>query len=122
MVKAYSDRKGVTKAFNLNLLHRLNRELNFNFDVDQYQHYAVFNPLLRRMESWLISQKRQTIRDDRGFTMTLEPFEAIQTEVSTKYTREDIEQLMTKNSLKVVELYLIDRHSLPYALCLSQAI
>ena len=37
MVKAYSDSKGVTKAFNLNLLHRLNRELNFNFDVEQFQ-------------------------------------------------------------------------------------
>ena len=122
MVKAYSDSKGVTKAFNLNLFHRLNRELNFNFDVEQYQHYALFNPLLRRMESWLVSKKRQTIHDDQGFSLTLEPFEAIQTEISTKYTQDDIEQIMKKNSLKIVELYLIDRHSLPYALCLSQAV
>ena len=122
MVKAYSDSKGVTAAFNINLLRRLNRELNFNFQETNYEHYALFNPLLRRMESWLISTKQQTVTDQHGFTMNLEPFEAIQTEISTKYTDDDIQLLMTKNSLRIIQCYKIDEHHLPYALCMAQAI
>ena len=122
MVDAYSDSKGITAAFNYNLLLRLNRELNFNFEISNYQHYALFNPLLRRMESWLISTKQQTVSDQHGFSMDLQPYEAIQTEISTKYTEEDIQLLMQKHSLKIIECYHIDDHHLPYALCMAQAI
>jgi uncharacterized SAM-dependent methyltransferase len=122
MIDAYSDTKGVTAAFNYNLLYRLNRELNFNFQITNYRHYATFNPLLRRIESWLISTKQQTVSDQHGFTMELEPYEAIQTEVSTKYTPEDIELLMKKNSFKIIECYKTDDYHLPYVLCMAQAI
>jgi dimethylhistidine N-methyltransferase len=122
MIEAYSDSKGITAAFNYNLLLRLNRELNFNFKITNYQHYAMFNPLLRRMESWLISTKQQTVNDENGFTMQLEPYEAIQTEVSTKYTEEDIQLLMKKTSFKIIEFYRTNDHHLPYALCMAQAI
>jgi uncharacterized SAM-dependent methyltransferase len=122
MIEAYSDSKGITAAFNYNLLQRLNRELNFNFTITNYQHYATFNPLLRRMESWLISTKQQTINDQHGFMMQLEPYEAIQTEISTKYTQEDIQLLMKKNSFQIIQFYQTDDYHLPYALCMAQAI
>ncbi|CAF4685641.1 unnamed protein product [Rotaria sp. Silwood1] len=122
MIQAYSDPKGITAAFNYNLLARLNRELNFNFKITNFQHYATFNPLLRQMESWLISTKQQVITDENGFTMQLEPYDAIQTEVSVKYTQEDIQLLMKKNSFKIIESYTTNDHYLPYTLCMAQAI
>ncbi|CAF1453446.1 unnamed protein product [Adineta ricciae] len=120
MIRAYSDSKGITAAFNYNLLLRLNRELNFNFDLVNYQHYPVYNPLYRQMESWLLSTKQQTVTDQRGFVMELQPYDAIQTELSTKYTYEDIHLLMELNSLHIVKLYNTDDDRFPYVLCLSQ--
>ncbi|CAF0826993.1 unnamed protein product [Rotaria sordida] len=122
MIQAYNDSKGITAAFNYNLLLRLNRELNLNFIITNYQHYATFNPLLQQMESWLISTKQQIITDENGFTMELYPYEAIQTEVSVKYTQEDIRLLMKKNSFKIIECYTTNDHYLPYTLCMAQAI
>lgn len=122
MIEAYSDSKGITAAFNYNLLLRLNRELDFNFEINNYQHYAMFNPLFRRMESWLISKKCQTVSDQHGFTMKLQPYEAIQTEISTKYTQEDIQLLMKNNSFQIIECYQTNDHHFPYALCIAQAI
>ncbi|CAF1222496.1 unnamed protein product [Rotaria sordida] len=122
MIRAYSDSKGVTTAFNMNLLSRLNRELNFNFNLNNYQHYALYNPLRRQMESWLICLNHETITDHQGFTMQLQPYNAIQTELSTKYTREDIELLMKKNSMKIIEFFNSDDHRFPYCLCLAQII
>ena len=122
MIQAYNDSKGTTAAFNYNLLLRLNRELGFNFKVTNYQHYATFNPLFRQMESWLISTKRQTVSDQHGFVMELQPYEPIQTEVSVKYTKEDFRFLMEKNSFKIIECYTTSDQRLPYALCMAQAV
>jgi len=60
--KAYNDAQGITAAFNLNLLARANRELGTDFKLDQYAHYAFYNPLLQRVEMHLVSQCRQTVR------------------------------------------------------------
>ncbi|UJR38391.1 hypothetical protein I4U23_031060 [Adineta vaga] len=122
MIRAYNDSKGVTAAFNYNLLLRLNRELNFDFDLCNYQHYPMYNPLRRQMESWLISTKQQTVTDQHGFVMELEAYDAIQTELSTKYTYDDIHLLMKKNSLDIVKFYNTDDDRFPYILCLTQAV
>ncbi|CAF3392448.1 unnamed protein product [Rotaria sp. Silwood2] len=122
MIRAYNDSKGVTAAFNINLLARLNRELNFNFNLNNYQHYALYNPLYRQMESWLLCLNHETVTDQQGFTMNLQPYDAIHTELSTKYTREDIESLMEKNSMKIIECFITDDHRFPYCLCMAQMI
>jgi L-histidine N-alpha-methyltransferase len=122
MIRAYNDSKGVTTAFNFNLLARLNRELNFNFDLVNYHHYAAYNPLRRQMESWMISTKRQTVTDQHGFIMVLQPYDAIQTELSTKYTHEDIRLLMDKNDMRIIECYTTDDDRFPYTLYMAQAI
>jgi dimethylhistidine N-methyltransferase len=122
IIRAYDDPKGVTAAFNLNLLARLNRELNFNFDIVNYRHYATYNPLYRQMESWFISMKHQIVTDQHGFTMELQPYDAIQTELSTKYTYEDIQILMEKNSMRIIECYWTEDEHLPYTLCMAQMV
>jgi dimethylhistidine N-methyltransferase len=59
--RAYNDAAGVTAAFNLNLLVRLNRELDADFDLDRFRHYAFYNPLAGRIEMHLVSLADQTV-------------------------------------------------------------
>jgi uncharacterized SAM-dependent methyltransferase len=60
--RAYNDAAGVTAEFNLNLLVRANRELSADFDLEQWQHRAIYNPLDGRIEMHLISTAPQTVR------------------------------------------------------------
>ncbi len=82
---AYNDAKGVTSEFNLNLLSRINRELDGDIDVDQFEHEANYNEERGRVELQLVSQCAQEVRiGDESFTFT--KGDAILTECSHKYT------------------------------------
>jgi len=92
LVPAYSDAQGVTAEFNLNLLDRLNREADADFDRDRWSHRASWNPGRSRMESHLISSS------DQGVTLAGHGFrfaegDAILTEWSHKYTPETLASL-----------------------------
>jgi L-histidine Nalpha-methyltransferase len=82
---AYNDADGVTAAFNLNLLRRINRELGGNFDLDGFEHRAVFNEDKSRVEMHLVSRGRQRV-SICGKKIEFTPGEAIHTECSYKYT------------------------------------
>jgi len=82
---AYNDAEGVTAAFNLNLLRRINRELKGNFDLAQFRHYAFFNREQRRIEMHLASRIAQRVRV-RGKSFDFRRGETIHTENSYKYT------------------------------------
>lgn len=76
---AYNDAAGVTAAFNLNLLERINRELGADFDVSRFRHYAFYNPAAGRIEMHLVSLAEQAVnvagkrfRFDRGETLLTE--------------------------------------------------
>ena len=84
---AYNDSKGVTDQFNLNVLHRVNRELGANFDVDQFKHKAVYNQSLGRVEIHVVSQCNQTVTIGNR-TFEFEADEQVLTEYSHKYTIE----------------------------------
>src|SRR5204862_1313173 len=62
LLLAYDDPLGVTAAFNLNLLERINRELGGNFDVDAFRHRAIWNAADSRVEMHLVSARRQSVR------------------------------------------------------------
>ena len=89
---AYNDSAGVTAAFNKNLLVRANREAGANFDVDRFAHYAFYNPLLRRIEVYLVSSIAQRVTVC-GRQIAFAEGEAIHTEWSYKYTVEDFRAL-----------------------------
>jgi dimethylhistidine N-methyltransferase len=92
--RAYDDSRGVTREFNLNLLDRLNRELDAEFDRRQFLHQALYNPAAGRMESWLLSRRTQRVYVgglDRHFA--LEPWEGIHVECSYKYDQREIKSL-----------------------------
>jgi dimethylhistidine N-methyltransferase len=82
---AYNDAAGVTAAFNKNLLIRANRELDAGFDPDGFVHHACYNPLDRRVEMYLVSRARQSVRIG-GETVHFSEGEAVHTEDSHKYT------------------------------------
>ncbi len=87
LVPAYDDAAGVTAAFNLNLLHRLNREANAAFDVSTFRHEARWNADAARIEMHLVSDIAQQVRlhDHR---IAFAAGESIHTENSHKFTRE----------------------------------
>ena len=83
---AYNDAAGLTDKFNLNLLRRINRELGGNFDLQAFEHHAVYNRERRRIEMHLASKKRQKVTV-AGRMVTFRAGETILTENSYKYTQ-----------------------------------
>lgn len=82
---AYNDAAGVTAAFNLNILTRINRELGANFRLECFEHHAFYNRTQHRIEMHLASLKRQKVRVDAE-TIDFRAGETIHTENSYKYT------------------------------------
>jgi dimethylhistidine N-methyltransferase len=83
--RAYNDAAGVTAQFNKNLLGRINRELGADFDLDCWQHHAIYNSTEGRIEIYLISESEQTVHiGDREFRFRAG--EEILTEYSYKHT------------------------------------
>jgi dimethylhistidine N-methyltransferase len=85
LVRAYNDAAGVTAAFNLNLLGRINREIGGTFDLDAFHHEAIYNPRDGRIEMHLISRRDQGV-SVAGRRFRLRTGETIHTENSYKYT------------------------------------
>jgi dimethylhistidine N-methyltransferase len=84
LIAAYDDAAGVTAAFNLNLLVRLNRELGADFDLSAFRHRAVWNAEDERVEMYLVSLRRQSV-SIAGTTIAFAEGEAIHTENSHKF-------------------------------------
>jgi dimethylhistidine N-methyltransferase len=82
---AYNDPQGYTAAFNLNLLTRMNRELNADFDLNAFSHRAFYNTERSRIEMHLVSKREQTVHID-GRRFAFAAGESIHTENSYKYT------------------------------------
>jgi dimethylhistidine N-methyltransferase len=90
--QAYNDGAGITAAFNLNLLARLNRELDADFALDAFRHYAFYNPGPGRIEMHILSLKPQTVRVD-GERFAFAAGETVHTENSYKYRPEEFARL-----------------------------
>ncbi len=102
IVRAYDDPTGVTAAFNLNLLTRINRELGADFDITKFSHYAQYRPVECAARSFLISREKQSVTIgalDRTFD--LEQWEPIFMEISQKYTRSMIEELAASSGFAI---------------------
>uniref|UniRef100_UPI0035C99AB7 L-histidine N(alpha)-methyltransferase n=1 Tax=uncultured Hymenobacter sp. TaxID=170016 RepID=UPI0035C99AB7 len=104
---AYDDRQGVTAAFNLNLLRRLNQELGADFQLASWQHYADYDPLSGAARSYLVSTQAQQVRlaalPDEVFAFAA--WEVIHTENSYKFTRPQIEALAAAAGLRVQHFF-----------------
>ena len=92
ILAAYNDEAGITKRFNLNLLARMNRELGADFIVENFDHYAFYDPASGTSYSYIVSLKNQTV-EIADASIVFEKNECIHTEVSQKYNLADLENL-----------------------------
>jgi dimethylhistidine N-methyltransferase len=99
MLAAYDDPQGVTASFNLNLLARINRELDADFDLAQFEHVARFNRQTSSVEMHLRSRREQTVHVDKAnLTVPFQPGETIWTENSRKYSVNELIKMATQSS------------------------
>jgi dimethylhistidine N-methyltransferase len=97
---AYDDRRGVTAAFNLNLLARINRELGADFELSRFRHHAFYNEGPGRVEMHLVSLGAQTVRVG-GAAFDLADGETICTEYSYKYGSDEFRDLAAHAGLSL---------------------
>ena len=95
LLPAYNDREGVTAEFNLNLLTRINRELDGDFDLDAFAHRAIYDPANERVEMHLISKRSQVVRIS-GVEIVFRKGETIRTEYSHKYSFRTFNRLVAE--------------------------
>lgn len=105
---AYNDAKGVTAAFNLNLLARINAELDGEFDLRRFRHYAFYNAVRGRIEMHLVSLARQQVRVGRH-RFHFEAGETIHTENSCKYSVAEFRALAAESGFKGQKTWLDPR-------------
>jgi L-histidine Nalpha-methyltransferase len=104
LLLAYDDPAGVTAAFNMNLLARINRDLGADFDLKQFRHLARYDESERRVEMHLVSKawQRITIRE-AGFRFYLRAGETIWTESSHKYNPDEVIQMGSRTGFRCVQ-------------------
>ena len=105
ILDAYNDRQGITRAFNLNLLRRINRELGADFDVEQFEHYPVYDPGTGACRSYLISRIAQEVHIGE-MTFTFREYEPMYMEISQKYALPEIGQMAAQSGFLPVHTFM----------------
>lgn len=106
--RAYNDSEGVTAAFNLNLLVRINRELDADFDLDRFRHRAIWDEAHGRIEMQLVSTEQQSVRIGEQ-AIEFGEGEIITTEYSHKYSREEFAELAAQAGFVVRQVWTDER-------------
>ena len=107
LLRAYDDELGVTAAFNLNLLARINRELDADFDLSQFAHEARLNHEDRRVEMYLRSRRRQTVTISAAeVAVEFREGETIWTESSHKYSLDEVAQIARDGGFRCEEQWV----------------
>ena len=104
ILNAYSDPAGITAAFNLNLLRRMNEELGANFNLDHFKHWETYNPISGATKSYIISKVDQEVEiKSLHRTFSFQAWEAIDVELSQKFSVEEIEDLARATGFRVIK-------------------
>ncbi len=107
--KAYNNE--ATRNFNYNMLKRINKELGADFDISQFKHYGLYNPILGANESWLISLVQQTVYIEKlNLSFDFAPFEPIHLHYSFKYLESEITAMAINARFKVIKNYYDRKH------------
>lgn len=102
ILEAYNDKEGITKSFNLNLLDRINQEFGGNFDTSKFRHNPTYNPLTGATKSYLVSTEDQVVTLEKlGKSFSFEAWEAIDMEISQKYSLSKIQHLADRAGFQV---------------------
>jgi dimethylhistidine N-methyltransferase len=109
LIPAYDDSRGVTAAFNKNVLRRINRDLGADFDVERFRHVAIWNEGDSRIEMHLESVARQAVRIEAlGVDVILRKGERIHTESSVKYDEAMVDSLLGSSGFRRERTFLDD--------------
>jgi dimethylhistidine N-methyltransferase len=104
---AYNDSQGVTAQFNLNVLSRINDELDANFNLNNFTHHAIYNEHDQRIEMYLKSLVNQSVIISKAnISLTLKKNELIHTEHSHKYKLSQIRELMRQTGFNIKNTWL----------------
>ncbi|MEZ5460559.1 L-histidine N(alpha)-methyltransferase [Dokdonella sp.] len=106
---AYNDAAGVTRDFTLNLLTRINRELDGDFQLQQFAHKARYNALAGRIETYIVSRIDQSVRVG-SHSYSFAKGETILVEYSCKYSQEEFEAMAAKAGLRVTRTWTDPQH------------
>jgi L-histidine Nalpha-methyltransferase len=109
LLRAYNDAAGVTAEFNRNVLRVINRELSADFDVDDFEHVAIWDAACQWIEMRLRSTRAQKVRiADLDLTVSLGAGEEIRTEISAKFRPEQVRAELTRAGLEPVRSWTDD--------------
>lgn len=101
---AYNDTRGVTAAFNRNILRIINRKLDGDFQPSDFHHQAFYNRGESRIEMHLVSERDHTVHlREPDLTVAFREGESVRTEISRKYTRPRVEQMLRSAGLELLE-------------------
>ncbi len=100
---AYNDAEGFTKEFNLNLLRRMNKELEANFNINDFEHYPSYDPINGSCKSYLISLKKQIVRIGEADFIEFVENEPILMEISQKYSVSETDEMAKQAGFKPVK-------------------
>ncbi|MCB1612055.1 MAG: L-histidine N(alpha)-methyltransferase, partial [Xanthomonadales bacterium] len=101
---AYNDAAGITAAFTLNLLTRMNRELDADFQIDQFLHRARYQSIVGRIETDIVSRRAQRVRvAGRVFDFAVD--EPVRVEVSCKYDHSDMQRMARQAGLHLQQIW-----------------
>ena len=102
---AYDDKQGITSRFNLNLLKRMNRELQTDFNTSKFEHYCCYEPATGACKSWLVCLEDMKVRF-RDITISFTRHESIWMEISQKYTMEQVSAFAQRNGFRQLKCLL----------------
>ncbi|RWY55904.1 L-histidine N(alpha)-methyltransferase [Mucilaginibacter gilvus] len=100
VLAAYNDKEGITRRFNLNLLQRINRELDADFEVNQFDHYPTYNPETGACKSYLISLQNQQVKINGTENISFAKDEYIDMEISQKFTLQQVDNMARSTGFK----------------------
>lgn len=115
---AYDDPSGVTARFNMNVLARINCELNGDFDLEKFSHIAKYNKIMQRIEMYLRSDTDQTVHIPKsGIKIHLQKNELVHTENSYKFTISQIREMMSNSGFEIDRIWQDDNKQYALVLC-----
>ena len=120
LVLAYDDVAGVTAAFDKNVLARINRELDADFDLARFAHEARWNREARRVEMHLVARTDMTVHIRRAqLTIELATGESIKTEDSYKFEREEIHAIAQRSGFSCQQQWLDEEWAFSQSLLIA---
>ena len=107
---AYDDSQGITAQFNLNVLSRINSELDSDFNIDKFAHHIAYNESKNRVEIYLRSLENQQVDITKaGITLKVKHNELIHTENSYKYTIPKIKKIFSRTGFRIRDMWFDEK-------------